>query len=82
MTGGQDGKIYQWAGDSITKAYENNKGSVHSIALRVDEAAGGEVALVGGNDKTITCYPWTGTELGPKLWIAEVDAAPRSLDLF
>jgi len=36
LTGGQDGKIYQWQADKITKAYENNKGSVHSIALRVD----------------------------------------------
>jgi len=80
LTGGQDGKVYHWTADSITKGYENNKGSVHSIALRKDDAAGGEVALVGGNDKTLTAYKWDGALT--KLWNVAVDAAPRSLDLW
>ena len=56
LTGGSDGKIYHWVGDQVKETVDNNKGSVHSIALRVDNAAGGEVALVGGNDKTLTVY--------------------------
>ena len=80
LTGGQDGKVYHWTGDAVTKGYENNKGSVHSIALRTDEAAGGEVALVGGNDKTLTAYKWDGKLT--KLWNVTVDAAPRSVDLW
>jgi len=53
---------------------------VHSIALRQDSAAGGEVALVGGNDKTLTVYKFDGALT--KLWAVDVDAAPRSCDLF
>ena len=56
FTGGSDGKIYQWKDDKIVNTYENNKGSVHSIAARMDRSVGHEVVLVGGNDKTLTAY--------------------------
>lgn len=80
ITGGSDGCVYHWTGDSVTKKYENNKGSVHSVACRIDNAAGGEVVLVGGNDKTLTVYKFDGKLT--KLWSVPVDAAPRSVDLF
>lgn len=80
ITGGSDGCVYHWTGDSVTKKYENNKGSVHSVACRIDKAAGGEVVLVGGNDKTLTVYKFDGKLT--KLWSVPVDAAPRSVDLF
>jgi|TARA_B110000285_G_C15089818_1_gene598420 hypothetical protein len=35
--------------------------------MKVDKAAGGEVALVGGNDKTFTIYAFKGGVL-TKLW--------------
>lgn len=60
ITGGSDGCVYHWTGDSVTKKYENCKGSVHSVACRNDSAAGGEVVLVGGNDKTLTVYKFDG----------------------
>lgn len=66
FTGSSSGEIVHWTNGEITKKYPNNKGSVHSIALRQDAAAGGEVALVGGNDKTLTVYKFDG-EL-TKLW--------------
>ena len=66
ITGGSDGSVYHWTGDSVTKAYPNNKGSVHSVACRVDKDAGGEVVLVGGNDKTLTVYKFDGKLT--KLW--------------
>jgi hypothetical protein len=69
-----------WVGGEIAKVYPNCKGSVHSIALRKDSSVGGEVALVGGNDKTLTVYKFDGNMT--KLWAIEVDAAPRSVDLF
>ena len=34
ITGGSDGKVYHWEGDSVSKTYDNNKGSVHSVACR------------------------------------------------
>jgi len=36
--------------------------------------------LVGGNDKTLTVYKFDGNLT--KLWAVDVDAAPRSCDLF
>jgi len=60
FTGSSSGEVVQWTGGSIVKTYPNNKGSVHSICMRTDKAAGGEVALVGGNDKTLTIYMFTG----------------------
>jgi WD40 repeat protein len=66
ITGGSDGCVYHWTGDSVTKKYENNKGSVHSVACRTDPKAGGEVVLVGGNDKTLTVYKFDGKL--SKLW--------------
>lgn len=81
MTGGADGKIYHWVGDQVQKTYENNKGSVHSIACRTDKTAGGEVVLVGGNDKTFSVYKLEGGAL-KKLWNVQCDSAPRSVDLY
>ena len=49
--------------------------------MRVDKAAGGEVALVGGNDKSLTIYQFTGGQL-TKLWATQCDAQPRSVDMF
>ena len=49
--------------------------------MRTDKAAGGEVALVGGNDKSLTIYQFTGGQL-TKLWATQCDAQPRSVDLF
>jgi WD40 repeat protein len=80
ITGGSDGCVYHWTGDSVTKKYQNNKGSVHSVACRQDSAAGGEVVLVGGNDKTLTCYKFDGKLT--EIFKVDVDAAPRSVDLF
>lgn len=80
ITGGSDGKVYHWIADTVKKAYENNKGAVQSCACRKDDKAGGEVVLVGGNDKTLTIYKFDGAL--SKLWTCAVDAAPRSVDLF
>ena len=80
FTGSSGGEVVHWVNGEIAKTYPNNKGSVHSIALRQDSAAGGEVALVGGNDKTLTVYKFDGNLT--KLWAVDVDAAPRSCDLF
>jgi len=79
LTGGSDGQVYHWSGDALVKSYENNKGSVHSVACRKDES-GKQIVLVGGNDKTLTVYSFDGKL--SKLWSAEVDGAPRSLDLY
>ena len=67
FSGSSSGEVVQWTGGSIVKTYPNNKGSVHSINMKVDKAAGGEVALVGGNDKTFTIYAFKGGVL-TKLW--------------
>jgi hypothetical protein len=80
ISGGGDGKVYHWIGKDCTKTYDNNKGSVHSVAAKMDDKAGGIVVLVGGNDKTITTYKFDGALT--KLWNTAVDAAPRSLDLY
>jgi len=80
FTGSSGGQVVHWVNGEVAKTYPNNKGSVHSIALRQDAAAGGEVALVGGNDKTLTVYKFDGALT--KLWSVGVDAAPRSVDLF
>ena len=80
FTGGSDGKVYHWQGDSVVKAYDNNKGSVHSVAARMDKAVGHEVVLVGGNDKTLMVYKFDGAL--SKMWQIDAGAAPRSVDLF
>lgn len=44
---------------------------------------GGEVVLVGGNDKTLNCYTIDGKSLSKApAWTIKCDAAPRSLDVF
>jgi WD40 repeat protein len=48
--------------------------------MRVDKADG-ELALVGGNDKTLTIYKHAGGDL-TKLWAVSCDAAPRAVDMF
>ena len=80
FTGGSDGKVYVWKGDQVEAKVDNNKGIVHSVAARIDSAAGGEVVLVGGNDKTLTVYKFDGKL--SKMWQVACDAAPRSVDLF
>lgn len=80
FTGGSDGLIYQWSGNTVAQTYENNKGSVHSVACRMDSSIGHEVVLVGGNDKTLTVYKFDGNLT--KMWQVDAGAAPRSCDLF
>lgn len=79
-TGGSDGNIYQWNGDQPQKVYENNKGSVMSLACRKDEKIG-ELVIAGGYDKSLSLYKLNGDNL-QKLWSVECAAAPRSVDLF
>jgi WD40 repeat protein len=78
ITGDATGEVLHWTGDSITKAYPLCKGSVMSVAARKQ----GDDVLVfaGGKDKKLTVFKFDG-KLN-KLWEVEVDAAPRSLDLF
>jgi hypothetical protein len=78
LTGGADGNVYHWNNDSVSKMYQNNKGSVHSVTCAAD-AANGQIALVGGNDKSMTVYKFDGKL--SKLWSVMCDAAPRSLDI-
>lgn len=58
ITGGSDGYVYHWADVKTLKAkVKNGKGSVHSVCSTNDpKGGGGEVVLVGGNDKTLNCY--------------------------
>ena len=79
FTGGSDGKIYHWKNDEVAKFYDNNKGSVMSIACRSDDKVG-ELVIAGGSDKTLSLYKFTGSL--QKMWVVEVAAAPRSVDLF
>lgn len=79
FTGGSDGKIYHWKNDEVAKLYDNNKGSVMSIACRSDDKVG-ELVIAGGSDKTLSLYKFTGSL--QKMWVVEVAAAPRSVDLF
>lgn len=60
FTGSSAGQIVQWSGDDIKKQYDNNKGIVSSILCTTDKAAGGEVVLAGGKDKTLTAYSNNG----------------------
>ena len=61
ITGGSDGQVYHWSDVKTLKAkVKNGKGSVHSVFATNDKAAGGEVVLVGGNDKTLNCYKIDG----------------------
>jgi WD40 repeat protein len=78
-SGGADGQIHQFAADQVTKTYQNNKGSVYTLAVRNDGQS--EVLLVGGSDKTISCYQIGQKGALTKAWTLPVDAAPRSLDL-
>jgi hypothetical protein len=55
FSGSSSGEVVMCQGGAITKTYPNCKGSVHSIVMRVDKKDG-ELALVGGNDKTLTIY--------------------------
>ena len=68
VCGGADGKLYHKRGkDEASKPFDNNKGSVHSVALRLE--AGAELCLVGGNDKTLTAYTFAGKlSAKDKLW--------------
>ena len=57
ITGGSDGKVYHWAGDSVVKDYDCcSKGAVTSVACRVDSKAGGEIVIAGGKDKSLTVF--------------------------
>lgn len=78
-SGGSDGNIYHFTNDTVTKKYQNNKGPVHTLAVRKD--GDNEVLLVGGNDKTITAYSISKGAL-TKAWSIAVDSAPRSIDLY
>jgi len=80
ITGGSDGKVYHWAGDSVVKDYDCSKGAVTSVACRVDAKAGGEVVIAGGKDKSLTVFKFNNGLT--KLWSITVDAAPLSVDLF
>jgi WD40 repeat protein len=80
ITGGSDGKVYHWSGDSVVKDYETCKGPVTSVACRVDAKAGGEVVIAGGKDKSLTIFKFAGGLT--KLWSITADAAPLSVDLF
>jgi WD40 repeat protein len=80
FTGGSDGMIYVWNNDTVVKTVQNNKGSVYSVACRTDDAAKGEVVIVGGSDKSVTIYRYKDGLT--KVWMAQVDSAPRSVDLF
>ena len=55
------------------------KGAVQSVVCRNDQAAGGEVVLVGGNDKSLTVFKFDGA--CTKLWNVSCDSKPLSLDL-
>ena len=80
ITGGSDGNLYHWSGGKVNgKPIPNNKGPVQACACRPHETLG-EMVLVGGNDKTLTVYKFTGKL--EKLWNIATPAAPRSLDLF
>lgn len=50
--------MYHWTADQITKAHDNNKGPVQSVMSKNE--GGKEIVLVGGNDKTVTGYEFTG----------------------
>ena len=53
ISGGSDGYVYHWSDVKTLKAkVKNGKGSVHSVHATNDPKVGGEVVLVGGNDKT------------------------------
>lgn len=77
VTGDAEGQVLHWTGDSITKAYDLCKGSVHSVAARKQGAD--ILVFAGGNDATLTVFKFDGKL--SKLWNATVDAAPRSIDL-
>lgn len=80
VAGGSDGKIYV-AGKASGDPIKNGKGSVHSVCSANDSKAGGEVVLVGGNDKTLNCYSFDGKLSKKPIWSLEVDSPPRSIDM-
>lgn len=56
MSGGSNGKLYHCTGADVNESVKNGKGSIHSVCSIEDPKAGGEVVLVGGNDKTLNAY--------------------------
>lgn len=66
VTGGSDGYVYYWADvKTLKNKVKNGKGSVHSVCCTNDPKAGGQVVLVGGNDKSLSCYNIDGKKLNP-----------------
>lgn len=61
FSGGSDGKVQLWKGASPGKSVANNKGAIHSIATFMKDKE--EKVIVGGNDKTITIYNFSGGNL-------------------
>ena len=83
VAGGSDGKVYLCNGSDVKSDVKNGKGSVHSVCSANDPAAGGEVVLVGGNDKTLNAYSIEGKGLSKSpIWTLAVDSPPRSIDVF
>lgn len=84
ITGGSDGYVYHWADVKTLKAkVKNGKGSVHSVFSTNDPKGGGEIVLVGGNDKTLNCYTIDGKSISKTpTWTLQVDSPPRSIDVF
>ena len=84
IAGGADGNVYHCLGKEVkTKVKNSAKGSVHSVCSANDSKAGGEVVLVGGNDKTLNCYFMDGKSISKSpAWALQVSSPPRSIDLF
>jgi len=81
FAGGSDGKIYHCSNESVNSSVKNGKGSVHSVATLDDSKAGGEILLVGGNDKTLNAYKFSGKLEKSPIWSIETDSPPRSIDM-
>jgi len=81
ITGGSDGYVYHWSDVKTLKAkVKNGKGSVHSVHATNDPKAGGEVVLVGGNDKTLNCYSIDGKSISKTpTWTLTVDSLQDQL---
>jgi len=84
ITGGSDGYVYHWADTKTLKAkVKNGKGSAHSVCSTNDPKGGGEVVLVGGNDKSLSCYAIDGKAIAKTaMWTLKTDSPPRSIDVF
>lgn len=81
FAGGADGNIYHIFNGSEKSKVKNGKGSVHSVCSVSDAKAGGEVVLVGGNDKTLNCYGFSGSLDKKPMWTIDCDSPPRSIDM-